>query len=109
MVFFFELMGASIFGLALTPSYAQIGIAAPCLLVIFRLLQGFARGGEVGPSTAFLVEAAPPNRRGLYVSLQYMTQDVAVLAAGVSGFALTTLLTPTALDAWGWRAAFLIG
>lgn len=77
--------------------------------MIFRLAQGFALGGEVGPSTAFLVEAAPPNRRGFYVSLQFMTQDLAVLGAGVAGFVLTTSLTPAALDAWGWRAAFLIG
>jgi MFS transporter, MHS family, citrate/tricarballylate:H+ symporter len=109
MVFSFALMGAAILGLALTPSYAQIGIVAPILLVIFRLVQGFALGGEVGPTTAFLVEAAPPHRRGLYVSIQYMTQDVAVLAAGVAGFLLTTWLSPAALDAWGWRAAFLIG
>jgi MHS family citrate/tricarballylate:H+ symporter-like MFS transporter len=109
MVLSFALMGASILGLALTPSYAQIGIAAPILLVIFRLVQGFALGGEVGPSTAYLVEAAPPYRRGLYVSLQFMTQDLAVLAAGVAGFLLTTWLTPAALDAWGWRIAFLIG
>ena len=63
----------------------MIGIAAPILLVISRLVQGFALGGEVGPSTAFLVEAAPPHRRGLYVSIQYMTQDVAVMAAGLAG------------------------
>jgi MFS transporter, MHS family, citrate/tricarballylate:H+ symporter len=109
MVLSFGLMGAAILGLALTPSYAQIGIAAPILLVMFRLIQGFALGGEVGPSTAFLVEAAPPHRRGFYVSIQYMTQDLAVLAAGLVGFTLTTWLSPAALDAWGWRAALLIG
>jgi MHS family citrate/tricarballylate:H+ symporter-like MFS transporter len=64
MVLSFALMGASILGLVLTPSYAQIGMAAPILLVIFRLVQGFALGGEVGPSTAFLVEAAPPSDAG---------------------------------------------
>lgn len=109
MVLSFTLMGAAILGLALTPSYAQIGIAAPILLLIFRLTQGFALGGEVGPTTAFLVEAAPVNRRGLYVSIQYMTQDMAVLGAGVVGFVLSTRLSPQALDDWGWRAAFLIG
>jgi MFS transporter, MHS family, citrate/tricarballylate:H+ symporter len=109
MVLSFALMGAAILGLVLTPSYGQIGIAAPILLVIFRLLQGFALGGEVGPSTAFLVEAAPPLRRGLYVSVQYMTQDVAVFAAGLAGFFLSTCLSPSALDAWGWRIAFLVG
>jgi MHS family citrate/tricarballylate:H+ symporter-like MFS transporter len=109
MVLSFTLMGFAITGLALTPSYDQIGLAAPILLVCFRLLQGFALGGEVGPTTAYLIEAAPPHRRGLYVALQYATQDVAVLVAGLIGFALSSLLEPAALDAWGWRAAFLIG
>lgn len=109
MILSFTLMGVAILGVALTPSYAQIGFAAPILLVIFRLTQGFALGGEVGPTTAFLVEAAPVHRRGLYVSIQYMTQDLAVLAAGLVGFVLSTQLTSQALDAWGWRLAFLIG
>jgi MFS family permease len=109
MMLSFILMGAAITGLALTPSYAQIGVTAPILLLLFRLLQGFALGGQVGPSTAFLIEAAPPLRRGLYVGLQYATQDLAVLVAGVVGFTLSSLLTPTALDVWGWRLAFLLG
>ncbi len=109
MVVSFSLIGLALLGIALTPSYAQIGVAAPILLVFFRLLQGFALGGEVGASTAFLVEAAPPERRGLYVSLQYMTQDFAVLVAGVVGFVLSEILTPEQLDGWGWRAAFLLG
>jgi MFS transporter, MHS family, citrate/tricarballylate:H+ symporter len=109
MILSFTLMGAAILGLALTPTFAQIGIAAPILLVIFRLTQGFALGGEVGPTTAFLVEAAPLHRRGLYVAIQYMTQDMAVLVAGLVGFILSTRLTSQALDAWGWRVAFLVG
>jgi MFS transporter, MHS family, citrate/tricarballylate:H+ symporter len=109
MILSFTLMGAAIFGLAVTPSFAQIGVAAPILLVIFRLTQGFALGGEVGPTTAFLVEAAPLHRRGLYVAIQYMTQDMAVLVAGLVGFILSTRLSPQALDAWGWRVAFLVG
>ena len=109
MMWSFALMGVAIFGLVLTPGYAQIGIWAPILLVFFRLLQGFALGGEVGPSTAFLIEAAPPNRRGLYVGLQMATQDLAVLVAGIVGFLLTLLMTPAVLDAWGWRVAFLLG
>ena len=109
MVLSFTLMGVGITGLALTPSYGAIGVAAPVLLLIFRLLQGFALGGQVGPSTAYLIEAAPPHRRGLYVAVQYMTQDLAVVAAGVVGFTLSNFLSVAALDQWGWRLAFLIG
>jgi MFS family permease len=109
MILSFSLMGASIVALALIPPYAAIGVAAPILLVVCRLVQGFALGGEVGPSTAFLIEAAPAARRGFYVSLQYMTQDLAVLAAGVMGFVLSNLMSAAALDAWGWRLAFLLG
>ncbi|HVT24649.1 MAG TPA: MFS transporter [Rhizomicrobium sp.] len=109
MVLSFALMGLGVIGLALTPSYAQIGMAAPVLVILFRLLQGFALGGEVGPSTAFLVEAAPPERRGFYGSLQYMTQDTAVLAAGIAGTVLATVLNDQQLTDWGWRVAFLLG
>jgi MHS family citrate/tricarballylate:H+ symporter-like MFS transporter len=109
MLWSFGLMGLAIVGLSVIPSYSQIGMAAPVLLVIFRLLQGFAVGGEVGPSTAFLIESAPQNRRGLYVALQMATQYLAVVAAGVVGFALSAWLSATQLDAWGWRIAFLIG
>jgi MFS family permease len=109
MLLSFALMTAGILGLALTPSYGQIGIAAPICAIAFRLVQGFGLGGEVGPSTAFLMEAAPPARRGFYVSLQYMTQDAAVLLAGLVGFALANTLTPIALNQWGWRLAFLLG
>jgi MHS family citrate/tricarballylate:H+ symporter-like MFS transporter len=109
MLWSFGLMGFAIIGLAVIPSYSQIGVAAPVLLVIFRLLQGFAVGGEVGPSTAFLIESAPKNRRGLYVALQMATQYLAVVAAGVVGFALSAWLSEAQLDAWGWRIALLIG
>lgn len=109
MMLSFSLMGIAITGLALTPSYGSIGIAAPVLLVLLRLVQGFALGGEVGPSTAYLVEAAPPARRGLYVALQYATQDLAVLVAGLVALGLSVWLAPASFDLWGWRAAFLIG
>ena len=105
----FTLMGIAITGLALTPSFDVIGKAAPALFVCFRLLQGFALGGEVGPTTAYLLEAAPPMKRGFYASLQFATQDFAVLCAGIFGFVLSQTLSPTELDDWGWRIAFLIG
>ncbi len=109
MLFSFGLMGVSIVGLALTPSYASIGVAAPILVVLFRLLQGFALGGEVGPTTAFLMEAAPPEKRGLYVSVQFATQQVAILIAGLVGAILAKLLSPADMTVWGWRAAMLVG
>jgi MFS transporter, MHS family, citrate/tricarballylate:H+ symporter len=109
MLLSFALMGVALVGLALTPSYSMIGMAAPVLAVMFRMVQGFALGGEVGPNTAFLVEAAPPGRRGLYVSFQYASQDSAVLASGTIGLVLSSLMSETALVAWGWRVAFLIG
>jgi MFS family permease len=109
MILSFALMGIGIVGLALTPSYRIAGPAASLMAVLFRLLQGFALGGEVGPNAAFLMEAAPPHRRGFYLSIHLATADAAVLVAGIVGLSLSSLLTPTQLDAWGWRAAFLIG
>jgi MFS family permease len=109
LILSFMLMGIGILGLALTPSYARIGVAAPILVLMFRLLQGFALGGEVGPTTAYMLEAAPPERRGLYASFQATTQDFATLCAGLIGFALANWLTPMQLQDWGWRVALLIG
>ena len=109
MLLSFGLMGVSLAGLALTPSYRAIGPMAGVLAVGFRLLQGFALGGELGPSTAYLIEAAPVDRRGLYVSFQFATQNVAVLAAGLVGLTLSALLSPAALGAWGWRVALMLG
>lgn len=109
MVLSFTMMGVAMTGLALTPSYAAIGIAAPLLAVLFRLVQGFALGGEVGPNIAYLLEAAPPNRRGLFISLNFASADFAVLVAGLIGFGLASTLTAAQLESWGWRVAFLLG
>jgi MHS family citrate/tricarballylate:H+ symporter-like MFS transporter len=109
MLLSFTLMGVAMLGLALTPGYRAIGVAAPVLAIGFRLIQGFALGGEIGPNTAYLIEAAPPHRRGLYVSFQYMSQDGSVLVSGLVGFALASVLSDAALDAWGWRVAFILG
>ena len=109
MVFSFTLMGVAIVGLALTPSYTTIGYAAPVIVLLFRLVQGFALGGEVGPTTAYMAEAAPPHRRGLYLSMQYATQDGAVLMAGLIGTTLAARLSAEQLEHWGWRAAMLLG
>jgi len=109
MLLTFALMGVAMIGLVLTPGHSSIGIAAPILAIAFRLIQGFALGGEIGPNTAYLVEAAPPHRRGLYVSMQYMSQNVSILVSGLVGFALATYLSDRQIDEWGWRVAFLPG
>jgi len=109
MLVSFALIGLASLAVALTPSYASIGIAAPILVIVWRLIQGFALGGEVGPSTAFLVEAAPPHRRGLYVSMQMLGQNAAVLVAGLVGVALAAMMSETMLATWGWRIAMALG
>ncbi len=109
MILSFSLMGIAITGLALTPPHSTIGVAAPILVILFRLLQGFALGGEVGPTTAFLLEAAPPERRGFYTSFQFWTQDLSVLISGLVGFALASFFNEQQLQDFGWRIAFLLG
>lgn len=109
MLLSFLLMGLGILGLVLTPPYAAIGAAAPALLVFFRLLQGFALGGEVGPTTAFLIEAAPLNQRALIGAWQSASQAVASLIGATIGLVMTELMTPQALESYGWRIAFALG
>jgi MHS family citrate/tricarballylate:H+ symporter-like MFS transporter len=109
MILSFSLMGVAITGLALTPPRSVIGIAAPVLVIMFRMLQGFALGGEVGPTTAFLLEAAPVERRGFYTAFQSWTQHLSVLVTGLIGFVLASTLTERQLQDFGWRIAFLIG
>lgn len=100
-------LGTGIIGF--TPSYEQIGLAAPLLIVFARLLQGFSAGGELGAATTYLVEMAPAGRRGLFGSWQYASQGLATLAASLMGFGLTQSLTPEAMDSWGWRVPFIFG
>ncbi|MGB6431822.1 MAG: MFS transporter [Candidatus Acidiferrales bacterium] len=109
MLLCFSLMGVAIVGVALTPPHSMIGVAAPVLVIFFRMLQGFALGGEVGPSTAFLLEAAPLDRRGFYTAFQGWSQSLAVLTSGLVGFALANLLNERQLQSFGWRIAFLAG
>jgi MFS transporter, MHS family, citrate/tricarballylate:H+ symporter len=105
----FTLMGAGLIGLTLIPSYAQIGILAPILAVVCRLVQGFALGGEVGPTMAYLIEAAPPGRRGYYGSWQSASQSIASMTGAFVGVILSSTLSQHDLVTWGWRVAFLIG
>jgi MFS family permease len=103
------LMAVGMVLLAATPSYAAIGIAAPILVVVARLVQGFALGGEVGPSTAYLLEAAPAGKRGQYGVWQIASQGAAMAFAGLFGVALSFALDDAAIQSWGWRIPFIIG
>jgi MHS family citrate/tricarballylate:H+ symporter-like MFS transporter len=109
MLLSFALMGAASLGLALTPPASRIGLAAPFLVILFRLAQGFALGGEVGPSTSYLIEVAPPLQRGTYVSLQYLGQALSGLLAALVGVALSSLMGERGLRDYGWRIAMLLG
>src|ERR1700759_1387329 len=105
----FALMGAAILTITFTPSYNTIGIAAPIIVIAARMVQGFALGGEVGPTTAYLVEIAPPLRRALVVSWQPTSQEIAATTGALVGVILSKIMTPEMLDSFGWRIAFLIG
>ncbi len=103
------LMGAGSLIVALTPSYASIGIAAPLLLLFARLLQGFSAGGEFQGAAAFLVEHAPPGRRGFVGAFHVGSIGFAILiATGVSAL-VTNFIPQPLLGTWGWRVPFVFG
>jgi MFS transporter, MHS family, citrate/tricarballylate:H+ symporter len=109
MLLSFALMGTAILVLSLTPSYNSIGLAAPVIVILARLAQGFALGGEVGPTTAYLMEIASPERRAFVVSWQPTSQEIAATAGALVGVILSKTMAPEALESYGWRIAFLIG
>jgi MFS transporter, MHS family, proline/betaine transporter len=93
----------------LIPSYRSIGYLAPILLVMCRLLQGFSTGGEWGGAAAFLIEYAPPGRRGLTGSWQQFSTQLGGLAGSLSAATLAASLSEADFYAWGWRVPFLCG
>src|SRR3984893_9046743 len=103
------LMSVGIFSIAFMPGYATIGLLAPLLVVFGRLLQGFSAGMELGGVSVYLSEIATPGHKGFYVSWQSGSQQIAVAFAGVIGFALSRVLSPLDLQAWGWRIPLIIG
>ena len=94
---------------ACLPTYSSIGVAAPVLLTVARVIQGISVGGEYGTSAAYMSEVARPGRRGFYASFQYVTIIGGQLLATVVLTILQTFLTPDELKAWGWRVPFVIG
>jgi len=103
------LMCAGSMLIALTPGYASIGIAAPALLILARLMQGLSVGGEYGASATYLSEMAGKNRRGFFSSFQYVTLIGGQLLAVAVLLLLQSVMSEAMLDAWGWRIPFAIG
>lgn len=102
------LMMAGTLAMAVMPPYASIGLAAPLLILVARLVQGFAVGGEFGSATAFMVEHSP-TKRGYYASWQFASQGAAAILAASFGALLAGWLPPAQLQAWGWRVPFFFG
>ena len=103
------LMSAGILTIACTPSYASIGVIAPLLVLLGRLLQGFSAGVELGGVSVYLSEIATPGHKGFYVSWQSASQQVAVMFAALIGVGLHSILSPVKMTLWGWRVPLLLG
>lgn len=102
------LMGVSTFAVGLLPTYHQVGMLSPTLLVILRLVQGFAVAGELGGASAMIIEHAPPRRRGLFASFGLQGTQTGQLLAAAVFIPMTALLPADAFAAWGWRVPFLL-
>jgi MFS family permease len=103
------MMSVGTLTIALVPGYETIGLFAPILVVLGRLCQGFSAGVELGGVSVYLSEIATPGHKGFYVSWQSGSQQVAVVFAGVLGYALSNLMPPEQLQAWGWRIPLIVG
>ena len=95
--------------IAFVPGYATIGLFAPLLVLIGRLLQGFSAGVELGGVSVYLAEMATPGNKGFYVAWQSGSQQVAIMAAAALGYLLNQALVPAQMADWGWRIPFFIG
>src|SRR5690349_22157371 len=95
--------------IAFCPSYATIGVAAPVIVLIGRLLQGFSAGVELGGVSVYLAEISTPGNRGFYTSFQSSSQQVAIFVASILGYILSELMPADTVAAWGWRIPFFVG
>jgi MHS family citrate/tricarballylate:H+ symporter-like MFS transporter len=103
------LMSIGTLSLALVPGYESIGLLAPILVVMGRLLQGFSAGVELGGVSVYLSEIATPGNKGFYVSWQSGSQQIAVVFVAALGVILSSYLPPEQMNQWGWRIPFLVG
>lgn len=100
-------LGALLFTVA--PTYAQAGLVGPLVIIVARLLQGFAVGGQVGTATTILMEYAGSGSRAYYCSWQVFSQSLGTIMGALVVLTLSNLLSPEAMDSWGWRAVFAVG
>jgi MFS transporter, MHS family, citrate/tricarballylate:H+ symporter len=103
------LMAVGTISIALVPGYATLGVLAPVIVVIGRLIQGFSAGVELGGVSVYLSEIATPGNKGFYVSWQSGSQQIAVIFVATLGVLLSTIVSPDDMFQWGWRIPFLIG
>jgi MFS family permease len=103
------MMSVGTLTIALVPGYETIGLFAPIIVVLGRLCQGFSAGVELGGVSVYLSEIATPGHKGFYVSWQSGSQQVAVVFAGVLGYALSNLMPAEQLQTWGWRIPLIVG
>jgi len=104
-----SIMASGTILIVLVPSYESIGLLAPALVLLGRLLQGFSAGAELGGVSVYLAEIATPGRKGFYVAWQSCSQQVAVVVAAALGYALNQWMAPGLVADWGWRIPFMIG
>jgi MHS family citrate/tricarballylate:H+ symporter-like MFS transporter len=104
-----SLMACGTILIAFVPGYATIGLAAPILVVIGRLLQGFSAGAELGGVSVYLAEMATPGHKGFYTSWQSASQQVAIIVSAALGFGLNRWMSADDINAWGWRVPFFVG
>ena len=109
LIYTVVLMGLATGAIAVLPSYEKIGVAAPLLLLVLRLLQGFSVGGEFTGSVSYLVETAAQRRRGFAGSVANFGSTAGMLLAAAVAAATVTLASPAQLESWAWRVPFLLG
>src|ERR1700712_1385491 len=103
------IMAAGTVTIAVCPTYASIGVAAPAIVLIGRLLQGFSAGVELGGVSVYLSEISTPGNKGFYTSFQSSSQQVAIFVAALIGYFLSEAMPPAVVADWGWRIPFFIG
>ncbi len=103
------LMSVGVVTIALLPGYASIGMAAPILVLISRLIQGFSAGAELGGVSVYLAEIATPGNKGFYVAWQSGSQQVAIIVAALIGVLMEFSLPAASIQSWGWRIPLLFG